>query len=247
MTPMRIHFIGTGDAFGSGGRGQTCIRIETPSARVLLDCGATALEGLSRAGIATNTIDAVIVSHLHGDHFGGLPFFLLEAQLHSRRSRPLLIAGPPGVQARVRAAQEVLFPGSSGMDYRFRTDFVELPERRPMDICGLQVTAYPVSHGSGAPSFALRVEHGGRVFAYSGDAEWSDSLPEAANGADLFVCEAYFFDKPMKYHLNYRTLLEHRSSLNCRRLLMTHMSADLLARLSEVELETAADGLVVDL
>jgi hypothetical protein len=51
----------------------------------------------------------------------------------------------------------------------------------------------------------------------------------------------------MKYHLNYRTLLEHRSSLNCRRLLMTHMSADLLARLSEVELETAADGMVVDL
>ncbi|MCU0562803.1 MAG: MBL fold metallo-hydrolase [Desulfobacterales bacterium] len=244
---MRIHFIGTGDAFGSGGRGQTCIRIETASARVLLDCGATALEGMNRAGIATNTIDAVLVSHLHGDHFGGLPFFLLEAQLHSRRSRPLLIAGPPGVQARVRAAQEVLFPGSSGMVYRFRTDFVELPERRPVDICGLQVTAFPVTHASGAPSYALRLESGGRVFAYSGDAEWSESLPEAANGADLFVCEAYFFDKPMKYHLNYRTLLEHRSSLNCRRLLMTHMSTDLLARLPEVELETAADGLVVDL
>jgi ribonuclease BN (tRNA processing enzyme) len=247
MTPMRIHFIGTGDAFGSGGRGQTCIRIETPSARVLLDCGATALEGMNRAGIATNTIDAVLVSHLHGDHFGGLPFFLLEAQLHSRRSRPLLIAGPPGVQARVTAAQEVLFPGSSGMAYRFRTDFVELPERRPVDICGLQVTAYPVTHASGAPSYALRVESGGRVLAYSGDAEWSDSLPETANGADLFVCEAYFFDKPMKYHLSYRTLMEHRSELRCRRLLMTHMSTDLLARLSEVELETAADGMVVDL
>jgi hypothetical protein len=49
MTPMRIHFIGTGDAFGSGGRGQTCMRIETPSTRVLLDCGATALEGLKHS------------------------------------------------------------------------------------------------------------------------------------------------------------------------------------------------------
>ena len=244
---MRIHFIGTGDAFGSGGRGQTCIRIETPRAQVLLDCGATALEGMNRAGIATNTIDAVLVSHLHGDHFGGLPFFLLEAQLHSRRSRPLLIAGPPGVEARVRAAQEVLFPGSSGMAYRFRTDFIELTERRPADICGLHVTAFPVTHASGAPSYALRVERGGLIFAYSGDAEWSDSLSEAADGADLFVCEAYFFDKLMKYHLSYCTLMEHRPELNCRRILLTHMSTDLLARLSEVELETAADGLVVDL
>lgn len=244
---MRVHFLGTGDAFGSGGRGQTCIRIETPSTRVLLDCGASALEGMKRAGIETNTIDAVIVSHLHGDHFGGLPFFLLEAQLHSRRSRPLLIAGPPGVQARVRAAQEVLFPGSSGMNYRFRTDFVELAERRPTDICGLRVRAFPVTHASGAPSFALRIESHGKVLAYSGDTEWTDALLEAADGADLFVCEAYYFDKLMKYHLSYCTLMEHRPKLNCRRILLTHMSADLLARLSEVELETAVDGLVIDL
>jgi ribonuclease BN (tRNA processing enzyme) len=133
------------------------------------------------------------------------------------------------------------------MAYRFRTDFIELPERRPADISSLQVTAFPVTHASGAPSYALRVEQGGRILAYSGDAEWSDSLPEAADGADLFVCEAYFFDKLMKYHLSYRTLMEHRPELNCRRILLTHMSTDLLARLSEVELETAADGLVVDL
>lgn len=244
---MRVRFIGSGDAFGSGGRAQTCMLLETSAARVLLDCGASALEGLTRAGVEPNTLQAVLVSHLHGDHFGGLPFFLLDAQLHSRRPDPLLIAGPAGVQARVRAAQEVLFPGSSGMAYRFRTDYLEWPERSPTALAGLRVTAYPVAHASGAPSYALRVEGGGKVLAYSGDTEWVDTLREAAEGADLFVCEAYFFDKPMKYHLSYRTVHQHRGELNCRRILLTHMSSDLLARLPEVELETACDGLVVDL
>jgi ribonuclease BN (tRNA processing enzyme) len=244
---MRVQFIGSGDAFGSGGRAQTCMLLETPAARVLLDCGTSALEGLKRAGVEPNTVQAVLVSHLHGDHFGGLPFFLLDAQLHSRRADPLPIAGPAGVQERVRAAQEVLFPGSSGMTYRFRTDYLEWPERQPVNIAEVRVTAYPVAHASGAPSYALRVEASGKVLAYSGDTEWVDTLPEAAAGADLFVCEAYFFDKPMKYHLSYRTVLQRRAALNCRRILLTHMSSDLLARLPEVELETAFDGLVVDL
>jgi ribonuclease BN (tRNA processing enzyme) len=59
-------------------------------------------------------LDIILLSHLHGDHFGGLPFLILDAQF-SRRTRPLVIAGPPGVEARVRDAMEVLFPGSSAV------------------------------------------------------------------------------------------------------------------------------------
>jgi ribonuclease BN (tRNA processing enzyme) len=184
------------------------------------------------------------VSHLHGDHFGGLPFLVLDGQF-SRRERPLVVAGPPGLTARVEAAMEVFFPGSTGVPRRFALEFVELLPRTPAIVGPATVTAFPVRHESGAPSYALRVTLGGRTIAYSGDTEWTETLIEAAEGADLFVCEAYFFDKAVKYHLDYATLQRHAARLTCRRIVLTHMAADMLARAGEAGFECAHDGLVV--
>jgi ribonuclease BN (tRNA processing enzyme) len=142
---------------------------------------------------------------------------------------------------------EVLFPGSSRVARAFSLEFLEIPERRETRVEHLTVTAYPVVHASGAPAFALRVAAGGKVIAYSGDTEWTDSLVEAARGADVFVCEAYFFEKRVRYHLDWRTLREHRDRLECRRLILTHMSEDMLRRLPLDGVECAEDGLAVTL
>jgi len=107
------------------------------------------------------------------------------------------------------------------------------------------VTPFPAQHASGAPSYVLRVEYGGKVVVYSGDTEWAESLVEAARGADLFVCEAYFFEKKIKYHLDYRTLRDQRERLECRRLILTHMGPDMLNRVQESEIEWATDGQTV--
>ncbi len=242
MNQIAIQFLGSGDAFGSGGRFQTCILVETAASRFLLDCGASSLVALKRYGVDPAQIDVILLTHLHGDHFGGLPFFILDAQLVSRRTRPLVIAGPPSSPDRIRSAMEVLFPGSAQVQPKFALKFIELPERTRTAVGDLYVTAYPVIHASGATPYALRVECAGKVVAYSGDTEWTETLVEAANQADLFICEAYYFEKKMKYHLDYRTLMEHRSALSCRKLIATHMNTDLLDRLSEVEIEYAEDG-----
>jgi len=93
---MRITVVGSGDAFGSGGRFNTSSGVETARARLLIDCGASSPVALKIHGLNFDRVDGVILSHLHGDHFGRLPFLLLDAQLVSRRERPLVIAGPPG-------------------------------------------------------------------------------------------------------------------------------------------------------
>ena len=77
---VSIQFIGSGDAFGSGGRFQTCIRLTHQTGSLLIDCGASSLVALKRAGVPPASIDAILLSHLHGDHFGGVPFFILDAQ-----------------------------------------------------------------------------------------------------------------------------------------------------------------------
>ena len=244
---MRVRFLGSGDAFGSGGRFNTCIHVEHGESAFLIDCGASSLIAMRRFAVDPNGIRTVFISHLHGDHFGGLPFLILDAQLVSRRERPLTIAGPPGLKARLLQAMEVLFPGSSKIEQRFALELVELEPGKSLAFDGVKVTAFEVRHPCGAPPFALRLEAEGKVVSYSGDTEWTDALVPAAEAADLFIAEAYFFEKPVKFHLTYRALLEHLGELRPKRIILTHMSGDMLGRRGEVTHETAEDGLAIEL
>ena len=244
MASVRIRFLGSGDAFGSGGRLQTCILVELNAGSCLLDCGASSLIAPKRAGVTPNDLDTILITHLHGDHFGGLPFFILDGQF-SGRSNPLRITGPPGLEARVTEAMEVFFPGSSGARRKFEVQFQELPEGVPASVGPLRVTPYEVLHACGAPPYALRVEIDGRVVAYSGDTQWTDRLVSAASGADLFICESYSYEKQVPFHLDYSTLMKHRSQLDCKRIVLTHMSSDMLSHLPELEIEAAHDGLEI--
>ncbi len=243
---MRLQFVGSGDAFGSGGRYNTCFHVRAASSCFLVDCGASSLVALRRWGLAPNDIETVFVSHLHGDHFGGLPFFLLDAQLVSRRVAPLTIIGPPGLRARLQEARENFFPGSTGVAQKFQLDVVELEAGERHAVNGVTVTPYLVRHYSGAPPFALRLEVDGKVLAYSGDTEWVDSLLEAARDADLFIAEAYFWDKAIKYHLDVKTLLQRLPEIRAKRVILTHMSPDMLGRDAPPGCEKADDGLVIE-
>jgi ribonuclease BN (tRNA processing enzyme) len=247
MSAVVVQFLGCGDTFGSGGRFQTCIAVRAAGACCLIDCGASSLIAMRRFGLSPDQVDAILISHLHGDHFGGLPFFLLDAQLITRRTRPLVLAGPPGLRSRLGEAMEALFPGSSRTPQRFTLDLLELPAASAAGVGPLAVTPYPAVHPSGAPAYALRIGVEGKVITYSADTEWTDALLDAARGADLFICEAYFFDKKVKYHLDYQTLMSHRAELGCARLILTHMSEDMLGRRGSLAVECAEDGMSVTL
>jgi len=246
METIQVRFLGSGDAFGSGGRLQTCICIKATISTFLVDCGASSLIALRRFGLAPNDIEMILLTHLHGDHFGGIPFFVLDAQLISKRSRPLVIAGPPGTQRRVREAMEIFFPGSSQIQQRFALDIQELAFERPQSLGGVNVTAYCVQHPAGDPSLALRMECKGKIITYTGDTEWTETLLKASRGADLLIAEAYFFEKQVKYHLDFQTLMAHLDELQPKRLIVTHMSEDMLARCEKIPCECAEDGKLIE-
>lgn len=246
MASIRVRFLGSGDAFSSGGRLQSCFHLDGGDEPLLIDCGASALVGLKREGIDPGGIGFVAVSHLHGDHFGGLPWLVLDGRF-SGRERPLEIAGPPTTRERLNQVFEALYPGAANAELPFELRFVELNEGARCELGPAVITPLEVSHQSGAPSFSLRVEYGGKVISYSGDTAWSDSLPEASRGADLFICECNYFDQQVPGHLDYRTLQAHLPELTCRRIVLTHMGDQMLRHLGEVEMETAADGLVIEL
>jgi ribonuclease BN (tRNA processing enzyme) len=243
---VQVRFVGSGDAFGSGGRWQTCIQVTSGDQVMLVDCGATSLTALRAQGIDPQAVGVVAITHLHGDHFGGLPFLILDGQF-SRRTAPLRIIGPAGTGARLTATMEDMFPGSTRVDRRYEVQVSELAPGGSITAGALRIRCWPVLHESGAPPLALRVEDDRSSFAYSGDTEWTPALLEAASGASLFAAEAYTFDKRIRYHLDYAALRAHAAEITAEQTVLTHMSADMLARLAEAEYPAAHDGLSFEL
>jgi ribonuclease BN (tRNA processing enzyme) len=244
---MQLRFVGCGDALGSGGRNNTCFHVTGAGVNFLIDCGASSLPALQRLGIGRDDIDLVLITHFHGDHFAGLPFLLLDAQF-SRRSRPLVIAGPQGIDARLAQVMEALFEHSSTTKQRFELSVVTLRPEETRQLGAVNVTPYPVVHGSsGGPFLAYRIEAEGRVIAYSADTEWTETLIPLARDADLFIAEAYSYEKVVKNHLSLATLEPHLPAINAKRLILTHMSDDMLTRLDTLSHTAASDGMVVEL
>lgn len=244
---MRVRFLGSGDAFGSGGRLNTCFHVTADRRSFLIDCGATALPAMKAAGIDRNAIATILITHFHADHFGGVPFFVLDAQFFAKRKAPLTIAGPEGLRDWYVRALETAFPGSSSTRQKFELSLVELEAGRRWEQAGLAVTPRRVVHGPpGGAFFGYRIEAAGRVLAYAGDTEWTESLVAIGRDADLLIAEAYFRDKAVPYHLDLASLERNLDRIRPKRLILTHMSDDMLRHAGEVPYESAHDGLVVE-
>jgi ribonuclease BN (tRNA processing enzyme) len=94
---MQLQFVGCGDAFGSGGRFNTCFHLVGRGINALIDCGATSLVSMNKLAINRTDIDVIFVTHFHEDHIGALPFLILESNYVLKRQRPLTIVGPPSL------------------------------------------------------------------------------------------------------------------------------------------------------
>jgi ribonuclease BN (tRNA processing enzyme) len=245
---MHLQFVGCGDAFGSGGRFNTCFHLVGTGINALIDCGASALVALNKLAIKRNDIDVIFISHFHADHVGGVPLFILEASHVLKRDRPLTIAGPPGLKARYPELMEAAFPGTKTMQLRFPLTLRELEIGRRNEIGPIGVTPFHVLHDDRAgPCLGFRFEAEGKIIGFSGDTEWTDALIDIGREADLFVCECYMREKPVKTHMVLTALEQHLRQIRPKRLILTHMSNDMLSHRAEVPFETAEDGMIVEL
>ncbi len=244
---VSVRFVGSGDSFGAGGRFQTCILVDGPGIRFAIDFGSSSLIALAQQAIEHNSIDAILLTHLHGDHCAGVPFMLMDAMLDAKRTRPLIIAGPRGLKQRMHEIGEALFPGMQTMTPKFALEYVEMRMGEPNQVLDLLVTPQPACHTEQTNPTALRIEVAKKVVAYTGDGEWTEHLARIAKDADLLIAECYFYQKPVKWHLNYPDVVEHLEDFGAKRVILTHMSREMLAHVDEVPETCAEDGMVVDL
>jgi len=143
---------------------------------------------------------------------------------------------------------EVAFPGAANIGRQFPLTLCELEIGRPNDIGLLRTTPIHVCHDDRAgPCLAYRVRAEGRTIAYSGDTEWTGALIAVGAEADLFICECYVREKPATGHMALSILKQNLPTITAKRIILTHMSEDMLAGHSEVPYEMAEDGMVIEL
>jgi ribonuclease BN (tRNA processing enzyme) len=240
-----VVFVGTSDAFGAGGRRQSAILLRVAGGSVLLDCGATTGTGLVDLSIEREEIDAILISHFHGDHFSGIPLLLLACLYEDERKRPLSIAGPPGIEARVRALSAAMGHSLGDREWSFGIDFQELPIQGQAAVGPVEVRAFETRHQPDAKPHGMVIRSDGVRVAYSGDTGWFDELPRQVAGSDLFICECTYASFDFAYHLNHDLLAARKDEFDCGRVVLTHLGKEMTDRRGQCAFETADDGTVL--
>ncbi|WP_188508469.1 MBL fold metallo-hydrolase [Parapedobacter pyrenivorans] len=243
MENTTVTFVGCGDAFATGKRLHTCLYLNAPHSGLLIDCGATAYYGLKTHGINIRDIDTIVISHFHGDHYGGIPFLLLEEAVQQRQ-QPLTIISPPTGHERIAQLLDQLYPGSDVLG-KLNILFKTYIPGSMLAADHFEIMAFPVAHAAEALPHGLRIAVGGKVISFSGDTEWTPILIELARDADLFICECNFFDSEVEGHMNYKALQAYDDQLDYRHMILTHLGPEMLRNLNRITHQCAEDGLEI--
>ena len=246
--PVTVTLLGTGDAFASFGRSQSGYLIDSPAGHILMEAGPGLLPALKSNGISPNSFDLLLISHLHGDHFAGLPFLILDYMWETPRKKLLTVAGPPKLEQRTWMLMRTMFPHFDLAKVKHKLKFVVLKPGSSTRLGKFKVSAIRSPHTTPDISLSLRIDGGGKTIVFSGDTGWNDELVELSAGADLFLCECTYYESDhLTFHLNYPLLAANRGKFNVRRMVLTHLGREVLSREDEIDLEMGYDGMKIEI
>lgn len=244
--PVRLTVVGSADAFSSAGRGHSSYLVEGEGlGPLMVDFGATSLLRLKQLGRSPRELAAIAITHLHGDHVGGLPFLWIDGLYLERRDTPLEIVGPVGTRAKIEALLDVTYAHTERMSWLPHT-IRELAPGASASVAGLTVHAFAASHMDPPDvPLCLRLTDGrGRSIAFSGDTEPCPGLLAAADGADLLLAECTQLAPPAGRHTTWQDWQTLMSQVRTPHLVLTHLGPDVRARAPQLLAEAPA-GLIL--
>ena len=197
MAGLDLRFIGTGNAFAPGG---LCWNGFVVNEKYLFEAPPQALQALNVLRMDVNALDAVILSHHHGDHFLGLPFLLLQWKF-SKRTRPVRIIGPAGTKRLAGEIAESVYPGILETTHEIEWEECEPGARTALG--ELHLETLEMKHDvrlSGTLGFAATL--GNVKFGYTGDSALCDSVTDLAKHSDVLISECASRGQDLDVHMN---------------------------------------------
>jgi len=246
----KIRFIGTGSGFAVLQRNPSSIIIENKGKSVMLDCGDGTTRQLLRFDVDPLKIDGLVLSHMHPDHSGGIPFLVQTIHL-MKRFDPFYIYVPNETTHFIRELilRSYLFPEKMKFDLRI----IPLYDRKKFDFSEISIEAYSNDHLKTHPkllkkyndlngeSYSLKITCGDTRIVYSSDISGMQDLDEICkSGGDILICEAM--------HINLSKLKQFLEKNLFKRVILTHISKSIEESKSEIgdEFILATDGLIMN-
>ncbi len=239
---MRLTIVGCSGSMPGADSAASCYLIESDQARIVLDLGSGSVGPLQRY-LALETIDAIVLSHLHADHCLDACSFAVWHRYSEQSRGRVLLYGPSGTRERLAAAYE---RPEAHLDDVF--DFHELAAESALMVGDLSVSFALANHP--VETYAIRVDGGSASLTYSADTGVCDDLVRLASGSDVLLCEAARPDGDPDYppglHLTGGQAGEHAAAAGVHRLLLTHIPpwVDAAAQLSAARASFPAAELV---
>lgn len=239
---MKCIFLGVGEAFDET-LDNTALLVTDKGGSLLIDCGFTAASAFWRH--APNhlpdplELDAIYLTHFHGDHYFGLPALLVR-MAEEGRSKPLTIIGPKGVERNVSAMQELAYAGTmSKAPYELKI-VRATPEDR-LHVAGFVLSFAPNGHL--VPCQSIRVDFNGKSLFYSGDGRPTEETAALARGCDLVVHEAFALEGEVPGHGTVDASIDFALNAGAGKLALVHIQrrtrkerkADILKKLEVVQ------------
>lgn len=186
------------------------------------------MAGLRKLGLSPNAVSGIAFTHLHGDHIGGYPFFLIDALFNSARSEPLELLGPVGTRESLSTLVQAMYGNLDQHLGRLSLPLEELEPGGMAKIAGYEVRGFAADHMDPPEQpLCLRItDPTGCAVAFSGDTRLCPGLFAAADGTDLCVAECTALAPPAGRHSTYVEWREAFSEFRGRALAFTHLGAD---------------------
>lgn len=240
---MKIKVLGTGNAFNEQSRFNSSYFLDLEGVNVLVDCGYTVPLALQREGIEFSSIDYILITHYHGDHYAGLASFLLALKYISPQYKQLTIIAPGNIEMKTKSLIEILYPGNSSLLDELNLHLKSASASGDkIKTNHFYVELFPMIHNELALPVGYVLHKNNLKVGFSGDTCWHSGLIPFIQACDKLIIECNFPYKLGDSHLSVEEL--EKSDLICSKkehIFLTHLNSESAEKALELGYNVLSD------